>query len=171
MWASAGELLVEQGHPIQKAQPLFEKLDVEVLQAKLAEIRARQGGLAPAEEVAAPVLETEAPQGNVVSYDFFQQFSFKVVKVTAAEPVPGANKLLKLTVDLGTEERTVVGGIAELYAPEDVVGKNFVLLENLQPKEIRGIESQGMLLVADVTKSTFALIRAPDELPPGAGIR
>ncbi|HMF33514.1 MAG TPA: methionine--tRNA ligase [Candidatus Lokiarchaeia archaeon] len=170
-WASAGELLIEEGHAIQKAQPLFEKLDVGELQSKLAEMRAQAGGRAPEEGSFAPAAAPEEKPSGVVAYDFFQQFSFKVVRVTAAEPVQGANKLLKLTVDLGTEERTVVGGIAELYSPEDIVGKNFVLLENLEPKTIRGIESQGMLLAADVTKSKFALIRAPDDLPPGVGIR
>jgi methionyl-tRNA synthetase len=90
--------------------------------------------------------------------------------VLAAEAVPNATKLLKLTVDLGAEQRTILAGIAEMYTPEEVVGRTIVVVANLQPRKMRGIESQGMLLAADVDGQAI-LVQPETQTPPGARVR
>ena len=89
-------------------------------------------------------------------------------RIVTAEPVPKANKLLKLTVDLGQEQRTVVAGIAESYSPEALVGKNIILVANLAPRTLRGVESQGMVLAAE---SDGQIILAGFDAPLAPGSR
>lgn len=85
-----------------------------------------------------------------VTFDEFKRMDFRVGEVLKAERVEGTDKLLKLEVDIGTEKRTMVAGVADVYSPEELVGKKFVFIVNLKPAVIRGIESQGMLLAAEV---------------------
>ena len=100
-----------------------------------------------AEQTAGPSLEAAlAP----ISFQDFSRCDIRVATVLSAEPVEGANRLLKLTVDTGIDTRTVVSGIAEHYSPESVVGRKVCLLVNLEPRKLRGVESQGMVLMARV---------------------
>jgi methionine--tRNA ligase beta chain len=85
-----------------------------------------------------------------ISFDEFKRMDLRVGEIVQAERVPGTDKLLKLEVDIGTEKRTMVAGVADVYSPEDLMGKNLVVIVNLKPAVIRGIESQGMLLAAEV---------------------
>ena len=110
-------------------------------------------------------------QMSTVTIDEFQKLEFRTARVQAAEPVPGAKKLLKLTISLGGEEtRTVVAGIAEQYSPEELVGKTVVLVANLAPATIRGVVSQGMVLAADLDGAPI-LVTTEREVPPGAKVR
>jgi len=93
-----------------------------------------------------------------------------VAQVLAAEAVPKSRKLLKLRVSLGTEERTVLAGIAEHYAPGDLVGKKVVVVANLQPAKLMGIESQGMVL-AGSTDGGLGVLTLDKDLPPGAKVK
>jgi len=104
-----------------------------------------------------------------ITIDEFAKLDLRVAKVLAAEKVKGADKLLLLTVDLGSEQRSIVSGIAKHYTPEELVGKNVVMIVNLKPAKIRGIESRGMVLAAsDGEKLTLAT--APD-MPPGSKVK
>jgi methionyl-tRNA synthetase len=94
----------------------------------------------------------------------------RVARVLTAERIPKADKLLKLTVDLGTEQRTILAGIAEMYEPEEVAGKQVVIVANLAPRKMRGIESQGMILAAD-TEGQAILLQPETEVPAGARVR
>ena len=94
----------------------------------------------------------------------------RVANVVAAERLENSDKLLKLTVDLGTEQRTVLAGIAEMYQPEEVVGKQVVIVANLQPRKMRGVESQGMLLAADVEGQAI-LLHPETQVPAGSRVR
>ena len=85
---------------------------------------------------------------DIITYEEFQKMDLRVAHILKAEPVAGATKLLKLQVDLGTEQRTMVAGVAETYSPEDLVGKQLIVIANLKPATIRGVESQAMLLAA-----------------------
>ena len=85
---------------------------------------------------------------DIITYEEFQKMDLRVAHILKAEPVAGATKLLKLQVDLGTEQRTMVAGVAETYSPEDLVGKRLIVIANLKPATIRGVESQAMLLAA-----------------------
>ena len=106
-----------------------------------------------------------------ISYDEFRKMDLRVAQITEAERVPGATKILKLKIDIGTEQRQMVAGIAETYAPEDLVGKKLIVIVNLKPAVIRGIESQAMLLAA-ITADNKAVIPFFDrDIPPGAVVK
>ncbi len=105
-----------------------------------------------------------------ITIEEFKRVQLRVATVREAQPVPKSSKLLKLTIDLGDETRTLVAGIAETYAPEQLVGRQIVIVANLQPAMIRGIVSEGMLLAADVDDT--AILISPDrEVPNGSVVR
>ena len=105
-----------------------------------------------------------------ITYDEFKKMDLRVAKVLTAERVAGTNKLLKLQIDLGTEQRQIIAGVAESYAPEELVGKEFIVIANLQPAVIRGIESQGMLLAAEVDSKPIIPF-FDREVPPGTKVK
>jgi methionyl-tRNA synthetase len=137
---------------------LFAKFDDSVIRAQSAKLGVSATGPAePAEERA------------MVSFDEFKKLELRVARVKAAEPVPGATKLLKLLIDLGTEERQIVAGIARTYLPEELVGKSIVVVANLVPAVIRGVESNGMLLAA-VCGETVVVVQPAGNVPPGTPV-
>jgi methionyl-tRNA synthetase len=156
-WSQASEWgVLPGGRPIGKAAPLFPKLEP-----------ARTAPAKP--EPRAPTPE-ERP---MVSMKEFQSLELRTATVLTAEAVPGANKLLKLTVDLGTEQRTIVAGIALSYKPEELVGKQIVIVANLEPATIRGVRSDGMLLAGSVEgdDTSITLVAPERSLPNGAKVR
>jgi methionyl-tRNA synthetase len=149
---------------------LFDKVEDEAVERQRAKLAER------ATPVAAPVVgelaaEGEAPVAALdplkaeVAFDQFAALDLRVARIVAAERVPKADKLLKLTVDSGLDVRTVLSGIAEHFAPEDVVGRDVLLLANLAPRVMRGVTSEGMLLMAE-DPATGRL----DFVAPGAGM-
>ena len=106
----------------------------------------------------------------MIDIEKFFETELKVATVTAAEPIPNSNKLLKLTVDLGTESRVLVAGIAKEYPSEQLLGRQIVMVANLQPAKLMGIESQGMVLAASV-EGTPVLLRPDAPVPNGTRIR
>lgn len=106
----------------------------------------------------------------MITYDDFQKLEMCIGTVEKAIRVEGADKLLSLTVNIGDEKRQIAAGIAESYSPEDLEGKQIVILKNLEPKTIRGVESQGMLLAADVAGKPFLLVPEKN-VPDGAEVR
>ena len=86
---------------------------------------------------------------ETINYDYWSKVDLRVVEIKAAEPVEGSEKLLKLTISLGSEERQIVSGIAKSYTPESLIGRQVVIIANLEPRSLMGLESQGMLLAAD----------------------
>ena len=106
----------------------------------------------------------------MIDIERFFETELKVATVTAAEPIPNSNKLLKLTVDLGSESRILVAGIAREYPTEDLIGRQIVMVANLQPAKLMGIESQGMVLAASVD-GTPVLLRADAPVPNGTPIK
>jgi methionyl-tRNA synthetase len=116
----------------------------------------------------------EAPSSEVpavaVSFEEFQKLDLRVGRIVTAEPVPKAKKLLKLTVDIGQEQRTVVAGIAQNYSPERLVGKSIILVTNLAPRTLRGIESQGMVLAAE-SDGQIVLASFDASVPPGSKVK
>jgi methionyl-tRNA synthetase len=105
------------------------------------------------------------------TFDDFQAMDLRVAEVIAAEKVKGADKLLQLTVRTGYDERTVVSGIAEHFAPEDVVGRKVTLLANLAPRKIRGVVSQGMVLMASTEDGGLRFVTPEEGAEPGDIIR
>jgi methionyl-tRNA synthetase len=114
---------------------------------------------------------TSAPQESRISIDDFMKVELRVAKVLAAERVPKSRKLVKLRVDAGTEQRTLVAGIADAYDPDALVGRSVVVVFNLQPATLMGIESNGMVLAASPEGGKPVLVSFEEQLPPGTRVR
>ncbi|MEK6953469.1 MAG: methionine--tRNA ligase subunit beta [Candidatus Micrarchaeota archaeon] len=107
---------------------------------------------------------------ETVSFEDFAKLSLKVAKILEAQQVEGSSKLLKLKIRIGTEERTLVAGIAEQYAQDELPGKKIIVIANLEPKKLKGIESQGMLLAAQDESGALSLLTIDRDLPEGSEI-
>lgn len=109
---------------------------------------------------------------SFVDLSDFEKLDIRIGKIIKAEQIPGSKKLLKLEIDIGGEVRRVVAGIAEYYRPEDLVNRKVVILTNLKPKKIFGVESQGMILAADVNGKPYLLtVDKEVEVPEGSKVR
>lgn len=151
---------------LKKGETLFPRIDVEKEIAELDAILAAQQT-----QAAAAHKEEKEEQLEEISIDDFQKVDLRVAKVVACEPVKRAKKLLKLTLDDGSAEpRTVVSGIAQWYKPEDLIGHSVVVVANLQPAKLCGVESNGMILAADNTDDDCRVIFV-DGMNPGAKVR
>ncbi len=124
---------------------------------------------APAPEPAESKPASTGGSREVNINDFFR-IELRVAKVLSAEAVPKTDKLLKLEVDLGSEQRQLVAGVAQVYEPDEIVGKNLIVVANLQPARIRGVESRGMLLAADVDGRPI-VATFEEDVPPGTRVR
>lgn len=153
------------GTKLGEAKILFERIDEEKMLAEFAKETAKAHEEKAAEKAAVPEPEHE-PE---ISIEQFMGTELRVALVTACEPVPKAKKLLKLTLDLGYETRTVVSGIAEFYKPEDLVGKKVVCVANLKPAVIRGVESRGMILASSSADGKISVLLADGN--PGDRVR
>ncbi len=106
----------------------------------------------------------------MITLDEFKNVELKVAKVLKAEPIEGSDKLLKLQIDLGSEQRQILSGIAKWYKPEDLIGRQIIVITNLQPRMMMGLESQGMVLAAG-DGETVSLLAPDKELLPGSPVR
>ena len=106
----------------------------------------------------------------MIAFDDFKKVELKIAKIVEAEEVAGAEKLLKLQIDLGTEKRQIVAGIKKSYQAKDLIGREIVVVVNLEPRMVMGIESNGMLLAAS-DEGGPVLLRPDKDVPPGSGIR
>ena len=106
----------------------------------------------------------------MISYDDFAKLDIRIGKILEAEKVEGTDKLLKLKVDIGEEERQVIAGISKSYEPEDLIGKESIFLVNLEPRKIRGLESQAMIMIA-VDVDNMTLVSPVEEIEPGVMVR
>ena len=153
------------GEKVGKAVPLFNRIDADKL---IEELTAAQTAAQAEEEKAMPKIEGLAQIG----IDDFAKVELRVAEVTSCEPVKRAKKLLKLTLNDGTDTpRTVASGIAKWYAPDDLVGKKIVLVANLKPAVLCGVESQGMILAADCSADDVKVLFVDSAMPNGARIR
>jgi methionyl-tRNA synthetase len=179
-WENAGKMkLLSVGYTLRAPELLFRKIEddevkaqVEKLQAGLAkataENKAAANGTPKAEEApaekAAPALKAE------IVYDDFAKIDLKVGTIVTAEKVEKADKLLKLSVDLGFETRTIVSGIAMHFKPEEIINKQVVVVANLAPRKMRGIESNGMILMAEDTSGKLHFVKPESVINAGAGV-
>lgn len=157
VWTDAGATnLLEVGHQINKAKLLFQKIEDDAIEAQVEKLKSTAIINSKEKEMEQLELPTE------ITFDDFTKLDIKVGTITSAEKVEKADKLLKLIVDIGTEQRTVVSGIAQSYNADEVIGQQVSLLTNLAPRKIRGILSQGMILMAENEDGKLAFI-APDK--------
>jgi methionyl-tRNA synthetase len=119
----------------------------------------------------APAPDAPAAGGDRISIDDFMKVDLRVAKVLAAEKVPNSRKLVKLNIDVGTEQRTLVAGIAEAYEPEQLVGRTIVMVFNLKPAKLMGIESNGMVLAASPDGGKPTLVGFNQDVAPGTRVR
>ncbi|MEK3881577.1 methionine--tRNA ligase [Paenibacillus sp. PL2-23] len=162
------------GTKVVKGDPIFPRLDMEAEASFIAS--SMSGGVKPAAEAAAPAAEKSAEAAPApsdreeIGIDDFAKVELRVAQVLAAEPVPKADKLLKLQLDLGYEQRQVVSGIAKFYKPEELIGRKVICVTNLKPVKLRGEMSQGMILAAS-HGDQLDLATVPDSMPNGAVVK
>ncbi|UOQ67118.1 methionine--tRNA ligase [Hymenobacter volaticus] len=164
-WQQAGRSdALAAGHQIKEAALLFDKIEDATVEAQVQKLLDTKKANELANAIAAPAKED-------ISFEEFQRMDLRVGTIVAAEKVAKTKKLLKLTVDLGlAEPRTIVSGIAEHFIPEALVGQQVQVLLNLAPREIKGIQSQGMLLMAENADGSLALMQPGHAVVPGSSI-
>jgi methionyl-tRNA synthetase len=172
-WKDAGGIdLLPQGHGLGESPLLFTKIEDPVIEAqvqKLLDTKKANEQAAQATTGEPAALATALPELKpAVSFDDFTKMDIRVATILAAEAVPKTKKLLKLTLDTGIDQRTVVSGISEHYQPGEIVGKQVCLLANLAPREIKGIMSQGMILMAEDASGALSFLR-PEKLVTNGG--
>jgi methionyl-tRNA synthetase len=159
------ELEFANGHQLSPAALLFEKVEDEVIDKQVQKL---------ADKKAASAVVTQAvvaPAKANITFDEFVGLDIRTGTILTAEKVAKTKKLLKLTIDTGIDQRTVVSGIAEHYEPEAIIGKQVSILVNLEPREIKGIMSQGMILMAENAEGKLSFVAPADEMPNGSVVR
>jgi len=163
-WNELGSIdLLEEGHHLNPPELLFEKIEDEVIERQIQKLMDTKTANELKEKHAKPVKET-------IVYDDFAKLDIRVGKVLECEKVPKADKLLQFKIDDGLSGRTILSGIAEYYQPEELVGKAVCFIANLEPRKIKGILSQGMLLSAESFDGNLRLIHPDASLEPGSAI-
>lgn len=159
---NSNEVELEAGHQINAATLLFQKIEDDVIEAqikKLKESNKKQSN------------PKAKPMKDEITFDDFTKMDIRTGTILTAEKHPDADKLLKMTVDTGIDVRTIVSGIAEHYAPEEIIGKQVSVLINLAPRKIRGIVSQGMILMAEDNEGNLAFVAPEKAVDNGGEIR
>jgi methionyl-tRNA synthetase len=156
--------LLAKGHKIAQAELLFEKIEDEAIEKQLAKLLSTK----QANEAENKVV---TPQKDSISYEDFMKMDIRVSTVLAAEVVPKTQKLLKLEIDTGIDKRIIVSGIAEYFKPEEVVGRQVSVLVNLEPRRIRGIDSHGMILMAQDADGKLRFVQPNDEVNNGSEVK
>ena len=163
-WEKAGSAdLLKSGISIQQATLLFDKIEDQVVEAQVNK-------LLEAKKKNEMENAQAAPMKDIITYDDFAKLDMRVVKVLTVEPMPKSKKLLKLTVDTGLGQRTVLSGVAEHFKPEELIGKQVVMLINLAPRKMMGIDSEGMILMAEDRDGSLKLLQPHQTVFNGATI-
>jgi methionyl-tRNA synthetase len=164
-WDAAGEPAIPDGHVLGTPGILITKIEDEVIEAELGRLDQ------PVENVPAPAAPAQEPAKPTITFDDFKKVDLRVATVVAAEKVPKSEKLLKLQVEIGTEKRQVVAGIAQHYAPESLVGRSIIVVYNLAPAKLMGQESQGMLLAASDASGKLAFVTPSGDIASGGIVK
>ncbi len=163
-WSQFGQIdLLEAGHTLNQPELLFEKIEDEAIEKQVQKLLDTKK--------ANELKEHRAnPQKSSIVYDDFSKLDIRVGKILECQKVPKADKLLQFKIDDGLGGRTILSGIAEHYNPEDLVGKQVCFIANLEPRKIRGIESQGMILSAQNADGSLVVIQPSKEVIPGSEV-
>lgn len=159
-WHEAGKNVPDNGHALNKAEILFNRLEDDVIEAEITRLKKTTGKK-----------QEETMAENTVSFDEFKKVDLRIVKVLACEKVEKTDKLLRLDVELGDEKRQIVAGLAQFLQPEELIGKTVVIVANLEPVSIRGLESQGMLLAAEATDGKLSVLTVEKDIASGTQVR
>ncbi len=158
-----GEMLIPAGHQIHEAALLFSKIEDETIEKQIQKLENTKQSNKKTNPNANPMKEE-------ITFDDFTKIDLRTATILTAEKVEKADKLLKFTVDTGVDVRTVVSGVAESFTPEECVGKQVMILLNLAPRKIRGIESQGMLLLTTKSDGKLSFVTPDDQVENGVEI-
>ncbi len=177
-WENAGKMnLLSVGYSLRPPELLFRKIEDTEIAHQLEKLKAAVANREPliVNDKKEIIVETKEPVSSSpvkpeIVFDDFAKIDLKVGKIVAAEKVEKADKLLKLSVDLGFETRTIVSGIALHFTPEDIVGKQVTVVTNLAPRKMRGIESNGMILMAEDANGKLHFINPETDINAGAGV-
>ncbi len=150
---SINEDAIKAGQQIEAPKPLFQKLDVNEMKSKLGSLKNGENG-----------------KEELITYDDFKKLDIRIAIIEDVKKVPKTDKLLKLSINLGNEKREIVAGIAEFYNSKDLIGKKIVVLTNLEPRNLRGILSKGMILAADDGK-IVSILKPDKDIKPGSKIK
>ncbi|WP_237390650.1 methionine--tRNA ligase [Fulvivirga sediminis] len=175
LWADAGSVdLLPEGHKIGEAELLFEKIEDDVVQKQMDKLEATKKSNEQEVQAAVTKEQDAAPvEVNVkaeINFDDFMKIDIRVGTILEAEKMPKSKKLLKMLVDTGIDKRTILSGIAEHYSPEEVIGQQVSVLVNLAPRKMMGVESQGMILMAEDTDGKLRFVQPSEKVNPGSGI-
>jgi methionyl-tRNA synthetase len=164
-WDALGRAdLLPAGHVVTDApELLFEKIEDAAIEAQIAKLEATKAARAASEE---PASELE-PLKEHISFDEFQKLDLRIGTILEAAPVPKTKKLLKFKIDLGTDVREIVSGIAEHFTPEELIGRQVTIVANLAPREIKGVTSHGMILMTERADGKYSLVAPTDKVPNG----
>ncbi|MEJ6492563.1 MAG: methionine--tRNA ligase [Flavobacteriales bacterium] len=158
-YSSAGDMnLLHAGHSTEKPTILFPKIEDELVENEILKLKQ-------------PMQSNFEPQKDEITFDDFSKLDIRLGKILTAEKVEKADKLLKMTIDTGIDQRTIVSGIAEYYAPENIIGKTVQVLINLAPRKIRGVESQGMILMAENENGELSFMSPEKDFGKGGDVR
>jgi len=164
-WSELGRTdIIPAGHKVNKPGLLFEKIDDAVVEAQMKKLLDAKKSNEIAESTAKPAKEN-------CTFDDFMKMDIRTGTILEAEKVAKTKKLMKLQVDTGIDKRTVVSGIAEYYKPEEVVGKQVSIIVNLEPRKLRGIESQGMILMAEDADGTLKFVSPEVAVKNGSEVK
>ena len=156
----SASILVSAGQNLGTSELLFRKIEDTEIQNQLDKLKSTEKDSTPMQE----------PQKPAINYDTFSSLDLRVGTILSAEKMPKADRLLVLKVDTGLDQRTIVSGIAEHFSPEEVVGKKVCVLMNLEPRKLRGVESQGMLLMATDSEGKLSFMSPEDAVAAGSAI-
>ncbi len=164
-WDNAGLTdLLPPGHILNKPELLFEKIEDEEIKRQIDKLLATK-------KANESVNGQAAPGKEIISFDDFSKIDIRTATILEAEKVPKTTKLLRLTIDTGIDIRTIVSGIAEYYDPETIIGRQISIVANLEPRKIKGIESKGMILMAEDTDGKLVMVTPTDKVSNGSLIK
>ena len=165
VWDKAGESdILKAGHRVNKAELLFEKIEDDAINRQVEKLSSSK----KANESASA---TARPSKDPVTFDDFSRIDIRTATILEAEKVPNTTKLLKLKIDTGIDVRTIVSGIAEYYDPKEIIGKQISIVANLEPRKIKGIESKGMILMAEDNDGKLVMVAPADKVSNGSMIK
>jgi len=155
-WKDSGKPQLKEGHQLSESEILFPKIEDEKIEAQVNKL---------------PKSEPEKEKVELITYDDFMKIQLSTAEVIEAEKVPKSEKLLKLKVKLDNEERQVIAGIAKSYTPETIIGKKVVIVANLQPAKLMGLESKGMILAVETKDGTLEVLNVPESVNNGTRVK
>lgn len=165
------EIEFKNGHILGKSEVLFKPVEDEEMEKQIEKLQQSKTENGQSANESEKNVLSEAQVKQSIAFEDFDKIDLRIGKILEAEKVPKADKLLKLIVDLGFEKRTILSGIAEFYKPEDLIGKLVTVVVNLAPRKIRGIESQGMLLMAVNDLGKLFCVSPEQEIEPGSTVK